>query len=62
MPDIRHLFANHQPQPKLRDVYAALANSDVFIDEINRALRQLRKKGFADFDDLRAGSLIRFRA
>lgn len=60
--DIRHLFANHQPQPKLRDVYAALANSDVFIDEINRALRQLRKKGFADFDDLRAGSLIRFRA
>ncbi len=58
---IRLLFSGQQRNPKLRDIYAALANSDVFVEEIDRALRHLKKNKLADFDDQRASSVISFR-
>ncbi len=44
---------------KLREVYAALANSNVFADEIDRALRDLKQRREASFDTpLRADTVI----
>jgi len=44
---------------KLREVYAALANSNVFADEIDRALRDLKQRRGVYFDTpLRADTII----
>lgn len=56
--EIGRLFA-HQ-QPKLRDIYAALASSDYFVLEVERALRLLKRKKLIAFDELRANTVIHF--
>ncbi|MDQ2827901.1 MAG: hypothetical protein M3Y74_02475, partial [Chloroflexota bacterium] len=58
---IRRLFVGQKRSPILRDIYVALANSDVFVEEIDRALRHLKKNKLADFNDQRASSAISFR-
>ena len=45
-----------------KDVYRELVNTDYFPTEVDKAIRQLRKKEIADFDgNLRHRTLINFR-